>query len=82
MAGDSPTFNFNIGHTPKDIQEYFRLIKNHTSINLGSKEDALLFTALHHQKKLEGQDSSLLRYLNVKYFLPRFMNSMLLCVAG
>lgn len=63
MAGDSPTFNFDIGHTPKSIQEYLSIIKNHSSLKPGTKNDALLFTALHQQKKLLKKDSSLLRYL-------------------
>ena len=55
LAGDHPGINFSIGTVPSTRAEYFNYLLNSKSMKAGNKEDAILFTALHHKVTLDPQ---------------------------
>ena len=53
MAGDHPGINFKIAKVAGTKEEYFHLLSNINQIPKGSRTEAILFTAIHHQKNLD-----------------------------
>lgn len=53
MAGDHPGINFKIAKVAGTKEEYFHLLANINQIPKGNRTEAILFTAIHHQKNLD-----------------------------
>ena len=59
LAGDHPGINFDIGHTAKDQEEYFSIIRQYKQAKQGLAEDAISFTAQHYYNNFARKFDSL-----------------------
>ena len=64
LAGDHPAINFNIANTAISKENYFKLLSNLKLNKLGSRKNAILFTALHYQNVFEKKNLPLFHFLN------------------
>ena len=64
LAGDHPAINFNIANTAINKKNYFQLLSNLKLNKLGSRKNAILFTALHHKNVFEKKNLPLFHFLN------------------
>ena len=64
LAGDHPAINFKIANTAINKKNYFKLLSNPKLNNVGSRKNAILFTALHHRNVFEKKNLPLFHFLN------------------